>query len=927
MAYPFRTCLLFVCFGLWFKGASAQVTYNNTASSSFAEVLPPSPAAGSSIDFDGLGWMVGGNRVFIQSGTLSYSRVPQPSWRDMLLALKRGGCNTVSTDVFWNYHEAKQGSMDFTTEGHNLGLFLDLAKELGLYVIIHAGPYTGSQWENGGLPTWLFFKDGMEIRKDNKPYLDAVDTWFAKLLPIIATRQINHSGNVILVQFEEQMPLSDGSDAYYQHLLGLATSNGIEVPIYFNGLHAGKDPAPEKPIDHAHRKTPWISTALWTTWFNRYGNDAALAAAEERSAWKTLALGGNGLNAAMFYGGTNFDYSASDSVMASYDFGAPLGQGGDPRDLYYGWKRMGYFTAAVSNILSGSMDATDQYQDFAIGARITARTAQAGTLVFLDNASDRDTTVVLKNGGSLHLGPGEVVALALQMPLSGGVVLSEADTRLLTVLPQDTVTTLICYGNPGERGRLTFGAPSGLSFGDGSRYALSGSDASEPPSFDPSGILTFQYPNSGILEEYLRSGTASFRILIMSKASADKTWIVDDAGGKLIVSGPPILGDFSLGDTSIGKMNMDYGWNDSPPTDLMVYAKAFSRKYPIDGSSSKPSPDSLKLTSWDMAPFTAAAEPRMSDKSWFSLTDGSPPEMGQDGDPSAYAWYRIHTTLTTPLQALEFAHIGDRATLFVDGKRAGSYTGMATPSATSALTSVITAPIPAGAHDLAIFVAHAGRPSLTGAVGAVHTLALQKGLRGPVPGISGSWKLKGGVDPNAIQLHWTSVPTAPEPRAGHHVTPETRAGHNREPEPRTGHGSASATASATASSTAPSMASATATSAAPLTASEEVPTFFRTHFMLSGDPEPGAVYRMISTGLSEGSVWINGHLVGRYPETLAGCPGIWLPSVWLRKGSNTLTILDETGAIPSAVSVQLDKPSSRHRVAVKPLTELQGIFQ
>ncbi len=875
----FRKGFILVCLAMWLSGVKAQqnpTSYDHSSEGAFGDLIAPAPAAGSSIDFDGLGWMVSGNRVFIQAGTLQYSRVPQPSWREMLLALKRGGCNTVTTYVFWNYHEAKEGSMDFTTEGHNLGLFLDLAKESGLYVIIHAGPYTGSQWENGGLPTWLYFKEGMEIRTDNKPYLDAVDAWFAKLLPILATRQINHSGNVIAVQFEDQLPTV--SIPYAQHLLDQAKTDGIEVPIYFNGLHVGKDPAPDSPIDHAHRKAPWISTAFWTTWFNRYGTQEEDFKNSERNAWKILAMGGNGLDVAMFYGGTNFDVDGSEDVGASYDFGAPIGQGGNPRSLYFSLKRLGYFAASFSNILSGSMDATEQYQDFGIGAKITARTSQGGTLVFLDNTSAHDTTVILKNGSTFPLGAGEIAALALQIPLASGLVLSEADTRLLSLVAQDTVTTLVCYGNPGQRGKLIFGSSAGLSFSDGTRFGSGGADVSETPAFDPSGILTFQYPHSSIWEEYLRTPTAGIRVLIMSKATADKVWVVDDATGKLLVAGPPMLGDFSLGDTSIAKMTMDYPWDDTPPTNLMVYGKTSSKIYPIEGNVSRSSADSLKLSSWDMANYTYLAEPRMNDKSWFSLTDGTPPEMGQDGDYAAYTWYRAHVTLTAPLQALEFTKIGDRATLFVDGKRAGAY------DIHKDARPAIAAVLPAGPHDLALFVAHAGRPSLAATVGAFHTLSIQKGLRGPVRGVSGTWKLKGGVDPNAIQLHWTSVPTPPEPRAGRRTAHEA-------------------------------------------VAPEQAPTFYRTHFMLGGDPEPGAVYRMITTGLSEGCVWINSHLVGRYPEILSGCPGIWLPAAWLRKGSNTLTILDESGAIPTAVSVQLEKTASRHRVTVKPLSELQGIFQ
>src|SRR6266542_2300631 len=135
-------------------------------------IFPPSPAAKPYIDFDGKGFIVNGKRTFIASGSIHYPRVPRENWHDILLKLKRCGFNTVETYVFWNYHQPKEGQFDFSSENRDFGAFLDEAKVLGLYAIVRFGPYVCSEWENGGFPTWLYFKPDLEIRKNNKPYLE-----------------------------------------------------------------------------------------------------------------------------------------------------------------------------------------------------------------------------------------------------------------------------------------------------------------------------------------------------------------------------------------------------------------------------------------------------------------------------------------------------------------------------------------------------------------------------------------------------------------------------------------------------------------------------------------------------------------------------------------------------------------------------------
>lgn len=842
-------------------------------------LFPPGPEAAKFINFDGRGFIINGKRTFIVSGSVHYPRVPRQDWRDVLLKLKRAGFNTVETYVFWSYHEAHEGQFDFTSGSRNLGAFLDTAKQVGLYTIVRVGPYACAEWENGGFPNWLYFKPGLQVRKDNKPFLQAVDAWFNRLLPIIASRQIQNGGNVILVQLENEYPAGGwkywGTEIYghyFQHLLDLAHTNGLQVPMFFSGLHHGHDPAPLTPIDSTQRKSPWMSTELWTIWFDRYGETETDILKGERSTWRVLAEGGNGFNLYMGYGGTTFGFfnfnndtkfgDRGERGTACYDYGTLIGQTGDLRPLYYQLKRLGYFAETFSPILADSTNSTGQYQDFATGAAITARTAPGGTLVFLDNgtptkptwsndhavtAPGRATTVVLKDGTHIKVAKGEVLALALNVPVVPGVTIAEADTRILGIVPQGDITTLVCYGEPGDTGKVTFKSNATAS-AKTVKDAGFKFDAQDKPS------LTFDFPASGIGDEVLNFGTNRLRVLVMSKATADQTWFVDTADGKQIVSGTPYLGNFSVSSSGKIQSAVDYPWNDPAPKELTDYESAGVRQIPLPAPSASHAPIALNLSPWQMALNDALLSSHYDDHAWFALPDGNPPEMGQDGNNSPYAWYRVRLTNSTAITSLDFKRIGDRATFFVDGKLAASYDFM------KDRTPDVAIHVPAGVHELAVFVAHAGRPKFAGYVGPINLLKWQKGLRGPVTAngtneVILGWKMHGGVDPENPRLKWSSTHAA-----------------NGEP------------------------------------------AYYRADFKLNAVPEAGAAYRLHPDGLSYGCIWLNGHNLGRYPEVVKDCPGYWLPDCWMKPGNNTIVIYDEQGHFPGNTSVQLEAPASRREI-------------
>ena len=107
---------------------------------------------------------------------------------------------------------------------------------------------------------------------------------------------------------------------------------------------------------------------------------------------------------------------------------------------------------------------------------------------------------------------------------------------------------------------------------------------------------------------------------------------------------------------------------------------------------------------------------------------------------------------------------------------------------------------------------------------------------------------------------------------------------------------------------------ATGWQALPDSATFSGPQFFKATFSAAPPGATGAnpMWRLTTLGLSRGSVWVNGHNLGRYPEKTPA-PGMYIHECWLNAGlnANTLVIYDEQGNLPARVSVQPEPAASR----------------
>ncbi|NWW86600.1 BGAL galactosidase, partial [Rhynochetos jubatus] len=297
------------------------------------------------------------------SGSIHYSRVPRYYWEDRLLKMKMAGLDAIQTYVPWNYHESQMGVYDFSGD-KDLEYFLQLANDIGLLVILRAGPYICAEWDMGGLPAWLLEKESIVLRSSDSDYLAAVEKWMGVLLPKMRPHLYQNGGPIIMVQVENEYGSYFACDYdYLRSLLKLFRQHlGDEVVLFttdgasqfhlrcgaLQGLYATVDFGPGGNVTaafSAQRSSepggPLVNSEFYTGWLDHWGHRHSVVPAQAvaKTLNEILARGAS-VNLYMFIGGTNFAYwnGANMPYMpqpTSYDYDAPLSEAGDLTEKYF----------------------------------------------------------------------------------------------------------------------------------------------------------------------------------------------------------------------------------------------------------------------------------------------------------------------------------------------------------------------------------------------------------------------------------------------------------------------------------------------------------------------------------------------------------------------------------------------------------------
>ncbi|MFG1807188.1 beta-galactosidase [Streptomyces sp. NPDC049040] len=401
------------------------------------------------VSFDRYSLLIDGQRVPIWSGEVHPFRLPSPSlWLDVLHKMKANGYNAVSIYVAWNYHSPAPGSYDFTGV-RDLGRFLDMAAEAGLYVIARPGPYINAEVDGGGYPGWLATTPG-RARTSDPTYLAHADEWLTAVDAVIGRHLYTKGeGTVVLYQLENEyasfVTSAAGTD-YMAHLYAKVRADGIDVPLFhndkgrngywapgsfdtggeqgrylyaFDGYPSPSSTPPDwgyfgtggaKGGSTASPDTPGFTAEFGGGWFDPWGGaefgglgygesrrtrDAAF---ERRFYLTNLANGIKVHNVYMTFGGTSWGWLPAPVVYTSYDYGAAIDEGRNQTPKLLPMRQIGSMLASFPDLaeLDRAEDtAATPVTGGAVRVYHLANPERGSHLYFLRNDSSQDATCTL----------------------------------------------------------------------------------------------------------------------------------------------------------------------------------------------------------------------------------------------------------------------------------------------------------------------------------------------------------------------------------------------------------------------------------------------------------------------------------------------------------------------------------------------------
>ncbi len=310
------------------------------------------------------GLELNGKPFYLASGDFHYFRTLKDGWRRRLQLMKDFGLTALQTYVPWDLHEPEEGEFHF--DGNlNVSEFLELCKEMGMYLMFRPSVYMCSEWDFGGMPYWLLKERDMCVRTADPKFIAHLRAYYYRLAKEFIPYLSTNGGPIIAVAVENEYG-SFADDREYTRAVGdLLKEVGVDVPLftangwepmklkngsqkdYWNGLdlHA-LTPVAKDSIEAYQPDKPIYVGEFWGGRSQQWGGHFKRQTPEEvAEKYKNLLETGSYVNFYMICGGTTFGFQNGDLVgkygadipgapnryipfCTSYDVDAPVSEEG-----------------------------------------------------------------------------------------------------------------------------------------------------------------------------------------------------------------------------------------------------------------------------------------------------------------------------------------------------------------------------------------------------------------------------------------------------------------------------------------------------------------------------------------------------------------------------------------------------------------------
>jgi beta-galactosidase len=629
----------------------------------------PAPAV-HSVTMDGYSFKIDGNRVYLWSGEFHPYRLPSPDlWRDILQKMKAAGFNATSIYFSWGYHSPAQGVYDFTGV-RDMDRLLDIAREVGIYVIARPGPYINAEVDGGGFPTWMSTK-ATENRSPDPAYMAMADEWMSQIDAIIARHQWTEgTGTVIAYQVENEYFHRDTPEgrAYMEHLKQKALKDGITVPLvgnhstqftagsgkgalavdgedYYPQMFDCSHPGTWKGVPDMARKrvagaplfTPEFQGGAFDPWGGP-GYDKCAQLINDKFAdvfyKQNIAAGATAQNFYMLYGGTSWGWQAIPENYTSYDYGAAIRETRQFDPKYDEDKLIGYFARAVAPLAkTDALDAAGTDNPALVDiARVNPDTGtQFHYLRHKDSTSEsvESVHIALKVGGRTYARVPQAAGTAITLNGRQGKIivggydlgagrLAYSTSELMTKASIGKRELVVLYGDHGQPGETV------LHFAQRPAVKLI---AGKVEQHWEGGDLRLNYSHDGLARVLVsgRPGGHDLLLLIGDRAEASRFWQLDSPAGTVLVRGTHLVrtaameqgmlaltGDASsLGDIEVFAAGDNVKWNGARLAVHRTASGSVAGTVPVAAPVSLPA-----LANWRMHAEAPEAAADFDDSAW-----------------------------------------------------------------------------------------------------------------------------------------------------------------------------------------------------------------------------------------------------------------------------------------------------------------------
>lgn len=443
----------------------------------------------STLSYDAQSFILDGQRIWLVSGEVHYSRVPRELWRQRLRAARQAGLNCISTCVFWNIHQSEPGKFVFEGDA-DLRAFVQMVGEEGLYCILRPGPYVRAEWDFGGLPAWLHRLKDVKLRESSPPFMEACARYIGAVMEQVRDLQATSSPlpvapgaptahPIVMIQIENEWLCHnpEQEDRYLGELARYFRENGCTVPLSMcNNLWARQPGvidtwnANEHLISDLRQlrvvqpHAPRLVSEFRPGWFDRWGDDhhRKFTPAMNLHRLVQILAAGAQYNLYMFHGGTHFGFfggrTGEGYVTTSNDHDAPLLEAGGRGEKFDVVKRVSTFANHFGAVLAHLDTSAPHVAAAPADARhslsiIHHRGSQGQVVYILKDTHDqtRGVELLMPDGTTLDvpLDDERAAWLLLDANLGGTAKLTYSNLRPWAFIGE---RMLVLFGPPGSAG-------------------------------------------------------------------------------------------------------------------------------------------------------------------------------------------------------------------------------------------------------------------------------------------------------------------------------------------------------------------------------------------------------------------------------------------------------------------------------------------